>query len=165
MTDAMTELALFELLSLERRVDVYGILRYYNTQGLLHREYGPAVVYVDGKGAWYLNGQRHRVDGPAVEYANGRRDWYQNGDLHRLDGPAIEYPDGEKFCRQIGRQPLDGPAIASNDGYRAWYQNGLLHRLDGPAVEWPDGRCTWHINGTELTQAEWQTAVSKFNVS
>ena len=83
MTDAITELPLFELLSLECRVDECGIIRYYNAQGQLHREYGPAVVYVDGKGAWYLNGQRHRVDGPAIEYANGRRDWYQNGDLHR----------------------------------------------------------------------------------
>ena len=94
MTEALTELVLFELLTLECSVDEYGILRYYNTQGQLHREYGPAVVYVDGTQVWYQNDQLHRVDGPAIECPDGRRAWWQNGQRHRIDGPAIEYADG-----------------------------------------------------------------------
>ena len=90
----MTELALFELLTLESRVDEYGTLHYYNAQGQLHRVYGPAVECPDGRREWYQNGLRHRLAGPAVEYSDGTCEWYQNGDLHRLDGPAIVWADG-----------------------------------------------------------------------
>ena len=96
MTEAMTELALFELLTLECRVDECGVIRYYNAQGQLHRVYGPAVDRAEGAHAWYQNGQLHRLDGPAVVRLNGYRTWYQNGQLHRLDGPAIEWADGSR---------------------------------------------------------------------
>ena len=102
-TESMTELALFELLSLECRIDAKGAVHYYNEQGQIHRVHGPAVKYADGTHAWFQNGQLHRVDGPAIEYADGGRAWYQNGVLHRIDGPAAEWPDG----------------------YRAWYINGI----------------------------------------
>ena len=138
MTEATTDLALFELLSLDCRVDEYGIIRYFNAQEQLHRVHGPAIVYTDGSRAWFQNGQFHRLDGPAVDRADGYRAWYHNGRPHRLAGPAIEWPDG----------------------YRTWYHNGLRHRLDGPAVEWPAGYCAWYIDGKELTQAKWQQAVA-----
>ena len=96
MTETLTELALFELLSLDCRVDNVGSLRYYNVQGQLHRVHGPAFEYPNRIRAWYQNGQRHRVDGPAVEYADGHREWWQHGRLHRLDGPAVEYPNGRR---------------------------------------------------------------------
>ena len=78
MTDSMTELALFELLTLECRVDAAGTVRYCNARGQLHRLYGPAVEYNDGTRAWYQNGQRHRIDGPAVERPDGSKSWYIN---------------------------------------------------------------------------------------
>ena len=90
----MAELELFELLALECRVDLDGTLRYYNAQGQIHREYGPAVEGLDGYRAWYQNGKRHRADGPAVEYNDGSREWRQHGRRHRIDGPAVEYGDG-----------------------------------------------------------------------
>ena len=46
----MTEAALFELLSLECRVDDMGAVRYYNALGQKHRMYGPAVEYSDSSG-------------------------------------------------------------------------------------------------------------------
>ena len=104
MTEAMTKEALFELLSLECRVDDDGTVRYYNAQGQQHRVYGPAVIYVDWHRSWYQNGQRHRVDGPAVEYSNGTRIWYHNGQRHRIDGPAIEYADGRRAWYINGKQ-------------------------------------------------------------
>ena len=94
MTAAMTEAALFELLSLECRVDSNGTLHYYNSLDELHRLHGPAVEWPDGGRAWYQNGRLHRLDGPAVVCPSGYRAWYQNGLRHRVDGPAIERPDG-----------------------------------------------------------------------
>ena len=79
MTEAMTELALFELLSLECCVNSYGTTIYRNSSGQLHRVHGPAIVYSDGGRDWYQNGQLHRLDGPAVEYQAGYREWYING--------------------------------------------------------------------------------------
>ena len=104
MTEAMSEAALFELLSLECHVDSDGTVHYYNTLGQLHREYSPAIEYSDGGREWWQNNLLHRLDGPAVVYSDGDRTWYQNGQPHRLDGPAIEY----------------------SDGYRAWYINGKV---------------------------------------
>ena len=75
----LTELALFELLSLECRADSDGTLRYYDAQGLPHREHGPAVERVDGYRAWYQNGQLHRSDGPAVVRPDGIQEWYIKG--------------------------------------------------------------------------------------
>jgi hypothetical protein len=142
LTDAPTELALFEALSLECRIDEYGFVCYRNSNGELHRVYGPAIENPDGYRAWYQNGQLHRLDGPAIEWADSRRAWWQNGQLHRLDGPAIEYSNGA--C--------------------AWHQNGRLHRLDGPAFVDADGNCGWYINDKELTETEWQHAVSMEHV-
>ena len=78
-TEAMTEAALFELLSLECRVDEHGNVRYYNAQGQLHRVYGPAIVSANGFCAWWQNGLLHRVDGPAVIYSDGHCAWHING--------------------------------------------------------------------------------------
>lgn len=97
MTDVLTEDALFELLSLEFRIDREGTVYYYNALGQLHRIHGPAVVCTDGYYAWYRNGQRHRLGGPAVVYSDGSTTWWQDGRLHRLGGPAIERVDGSKF--------------------------------------------------------------------
>ena len=40
-------------------------------------------------------------------------------------------------------------------GTKCWYnEQGQRHREDGPAIEWADGTKYWHINGKELTEAE-----------
>jgi hypothetical protein len=48
----------------------------------------------NGSTRWYLNGKLHREDGPASIWVEGRQNWYLNGERHRTDGPAIVYPDG-----------------------------------------------------------------------
>lgn len=110
---------LFELLTLDCRVDGLGSLRYYNALGQLHREYGPAVLYASGCRAWYQNDLLHSLDGPAVEYADGSREWYQNERRHRIDGPAIEHADG----------------------YRAWYINGK----ELTQAEWQKAVARWSL--------------------
>jgi hypothetical protein len=51
----------------------------------------------DGNKRYYLNGLLHREDGPAVEYVNRSKFWYQNGFLHRIDGPAVMFFDGDTY--------------------------------------------------------------------
>ena len=75
----MTEAALFESLSLECRVHPGGAMTYHNSDGHLHRVYGPAVEYSGGGREWYQNDQLHRLDGPAVEYTVGHRAWFIDG--------------------------------------------------------------------------------------
>ena len=65
-------------------------------EGLLHRVDGPAIEYLDGTKAWWIEGNLHRTDGPAIEYSDGTKEWFLEGKLHRTDGPAIEYLDGTK---------------------------------------------------------------------
>jgi hypothetical protein len=47
-----------------------GTLFYFGDQGALHRENGPAVVFVNGCKKWYLNGKLHRLSGPAIIWAS-----------------------------------------------------------------------------------------------
>jgi hypothetical protein len=49
--------------------------------GKCHRKNGPAIIWINGTKAWFLNDKRHREDGPAVEYANGNKSWYVEGKL------------------------------------------------------------------------------------
>ena len=79
MPDSLTEAALFELLSLECRVDHNGTTHHYNTRWQLHRVHGPAVVCPSGYRAWYQSGQLHRLDGPAVDFGNDAYMWYIDG--------------------------------------------------------------------------------------
>jgi len=47
---------------------------------ILHRLDGPAVEYVDGSKAWYVNGKCHRTDGPAYEDTAGTKEWWVDGE-------------------------------------------------------------------------------------
>jgi len=78
----------------EYDVIVYNTKTEWRFNGILHREDGPAIEYIDGGKMWYVNGVKHRDGGPAVVWYNGTKEWWFNGRLHREDGPAIEYPDG-----------------------------------------------------------------------
>ena len=114
MTESLTELALFELLSLECRVHPCGATTYRNRDGRLHRMHGPAIEYSDGGSEWFQNGLYHRIAGPAVECADGSEFWYQKGRLHRLDGPAIQcggnvyrwYIDGTELTKAEWQQAV-----------------------------------------------------------
>jgi hypothetical protein len=60
-------------------IDKYNIKQWFNSQGQLHREDGPAVIWPNGDKYWYKNGQLHREDGPAEEWTHGNKYWYING--------------------------------------------------------------------------------------
>lgn len=44
--------------------DKFGTTRYLDSSGLLHNDYGPAIIYSNGDREWYKHGQRHRDGGP-----------------------------------------------------------------------------------------------------
>lgn len=44
-------------------VDRHGTERWYDSRGLLHREYGAAVQYSNGDKEWFLNGIRFSESG------------------------------------------------------------------------------------------------------
>ena len=70
---------------------------------MYYKEY-KVKVYDNGNIRWYnQDGLRHREDGPAIEYASGSKSWWKNGQLHREDGPAREYADGSKYWCFEGR--------------------------------------------------------------
>jgi hypothetical protein len=114
------------------KIDPDGTQRWYNADGLLHRDAGPAAMYANGTQQWWFNGQLHRTDGPAVVLANGTQEWYQNDKLHRDGGPAVIFPSGIK----------------------RWYQNGRLHRTDGPAVVLANGTQEWYLDGQQVDPLE-----------
>jgi hypothetical protein len=60
------------------QIDDDGTCRWYNSEGELHRDLGPAVEWA-GTRSWYQNGQLHREDGPAIEWEDGTRSWHLNG--------------------------------------------------------------------------------------
>lgn len=55
-----------------------GTKQYFNKYGKLHRENGPAFIFLNGKQWWY-NGKLHREDGPACEYITGFNVYYIYG--------------------------------------------------------------------------------------
>ena len=56
---------------------------YYNDNGELHREDGPAIKRKDGTEEWYRNGVRYsRLDGPQRKEINGNKIWYIAGGLN-----------------------------------------------------------------------------------
>jgi hypothetical protein len=106
-------------------VDEHRNKRWYNKNGELHRENGPAIDWVNGNKEWWVNGKQHREDGPAIERTNGHKEWYLNGKPHRDGGPAVEWANGTKV----------------------WWVNGQRHREDGPAIEYAEGTKEWWLNG------------------
>ncbi len=74
----------------------YWDLEYRNTEGQLHRIYGPAYVSkLYEIQAWYKNGLRHREGGPAyIHKANMA--WFYEDKLHNLEGPAVVEGGGPK---------------------------------------------------------------------
>ena len=51
----------------------------YVRAGRLHREDGPAIVWVDGTQLWYFDGRLHREGGPAVIHPDGRTEHFTHG--------------------------------------------------------------------------------------
>ena len=71
--------AFWESLTQRREINEYGTVIWFNADGQLHRDNGPAIEYASGSNAWFMNGFLHREDGPAIEEADGAKEWWLNG--------------------------------------------------------------------------------------
>ncbi len=107
-------------ISIRKKIDRFGNVRYYNEQNQLHRVDGPAIESANGYKEWWQNGKLHRDDGPAAEWANGDKVWYQNGKLHRVDGPAVEYANGYKEWRYIDKLIGSSPNDYTQEKFEQW---------------------------------------------
>jgi len=61
------------------RLYPHGGKTYYNLNGQVHRENGPAYIDSSGNKYWYLYNLVHREDGPAIIYGNGKTDYFYHG--------------------------------------------------------------------------------------
>ena len=68
-------------------------IHWKDDHGHLHRDGGPAWIWVDGTQIWLQHGKLHRDDGPAVIEADGTQQWWLHDERHRDDGPAVVWPD------------------------------------------------------------------------
>lgn len=53
-----------------------GVTRFFDDDGELHRDDGPAVEYASGSQEYWRHGKLHRDGGPALVYADGSEEWY-----------------------------------------------------------------------------------------
>ena len=69
-----------------------GIKRFYDKEGRLHNENGPAVIYPNGRKNYYRHGKRHRLDGPAqTAPPNWRVDkWYIDDKFYPEDSTLVK---------------------------------------------------------------------------
>ncbi len=147
--------------------DSKDVKRWYKA-GKLHRENGPAVIFLDGEQWWFKNGKLHREDGPAVIDPYGTQEWWKEGEWHREDGPAIIYPDGRQWWYKEGKRyepsvkeieayerkmktsktnKIKNGLHTDSDGTQVWYKEGERHREDGPAIILSDGMQRWFKEG------------------
>lgn len=74
------------------KIDENGTIYRFNKKGMMHNTQGPAVVFLNGRMTYYLNGKIHRKDGPAVIWANGLLEYCVNG----------RYLPEEEFFKKYG---------------------------------------------------------------
>lgn len=88
------------------KIDIFGTKEYFNDDGDLHREDGPAQIWQDGTKFWYVNGVDTSInDFPAEQHPEGIMAWLQDGMYNREDKPAWMTPNGYKSWH------LDGDII------------------------------------------------------
>jgi hypothetical protein len=135
---------------------------FYNQEGYLHRENGPARI-CDGLKVWYRDGHIYRKGGPAFEYPNGDSIWVCAlvPQIHRMDGPAIELANGDKIwaIRGIVHRKNE-PAIVCTSGYKAWYDQGKCYREENAncrKITYENGQFMVEDRGSIGTTIDWLT--------
>ena len=71
-----------------------GARQYFNQDGLLHNENGPAIIDEVGSKAWIINGHYHREDCPAIMFKSGKN-------LYFYKGKRVNVNSTEEFIRYI----------------------------------------------------------------
>ncbi len=66
------------------RITDKGSLIWEDSDGLYHREDGPAIIYPNGTERWFYHGQYHRTDGPAITTEDGTIAWFLHNRVRTL---------------------------------------------------------------------------------
>ena len=109
-------------------------------------------LFVDylGNENWYFDNWLHREDGPAVVFVDGRKEWWYTG----IFAGSGDKPDPTLWTRLTSLEANGGPllngCVVGLDGTKCWLKDGLRHRADGPAVELGGGTKSWYFNGRAL---------------
>lgn len=108
---------------------------WFNEDGVLHRDDGPACDYFDGGEEWFTNGARNRISGLPAVTKKSKKEWYENDLLHRYGAPAIQYDNGDyEHFVQGKRHREHGPAVKRGTR-EEWWLHDQRHRIgDGPSV-------------------------------
>lgn len=56
------------------------IKKLWYSDGCLHRENEPAVIFPDGTEEWWFEGERHCKDGPAITWPQNYKEWWFRGE-------------------------------------------------------------------------------------
>ena len=80
---SLIESMIDKIITLDRHdypeINSNGTKRWFNSEGKIHRENGPAVIWTDGTVCYYQDGKRHREDGPAIIWYNGDEEYWEYG--------------------------------------------------------------------------------------
>ena len=84
-------------------INEYGDTCWYDSDGELHRDDGPAVIYANGDKWWLQYSKLHRDDGPAWEYADGTNRWWLNDNLLSFDEwlDQVDISDEDKVMMKL----------------------------------------------------------------
>lgn len=88
--------------------------QWFNEEGKLHREDGPAQVWASGIQEWYKNGKLHRMDGPAVIYpldSHGVDKWYFEGKFICNSKKPKDFNNSKIYFRNKLRAFLDKVSV------------------------------------------------------
>jgi len=89
------------------------------SQSELPQGYTGHAKLTDGTQYWYKNSKVHREDGPAEIWLDGTQWWYKNGKLHREDGPAVIYDNGTQYW-------LNDKYYSRKDYWCELYKRGII---------------------------------------
>lgn len=85
-------------------IDSDGTKTYYNDDGQIHREDGPALIYPNGCTEHWINGEyasNYELGAPDVVDEGGVT-WWHDRQHHSINRPANDYPNGQKLWLDNG---------------------------------------------------------------
>ena len=151
-----------------------------------HRTDGPAIEWVNGGKAWFVNGKRmseeqfnawRAKNNPVKE---GYKDtikilgqmevpievWDNGTEVYKTkEGFRYEFANGDiEYITRDGKyHRTDGPAVEYAGGGKAWFVNDKRHRTDGPAIESANGDKHWFVNGQQMSEKQFNAWRAKNN--
>ena len=73
------------------KINQMGTKRWFDEEGKLHNENGPAVIYTNGLKVYYWHGKKHRLNGPAViPRIKKYSDWFIDDKYYPEDSTLVK---------------------------------------------------------------------------